>query len=184
MGLDSVELVLELEASFGLTIPDPVARDWRTPRDVISYFRARLPRAETAACLSQRAFHRLRGAAVARLGYPRNAIGPTTLLTDVFGGQTDSTWATVRADIGARRWLPLPGRRTLGTRFGLVTHPATFGALAFRIADENPSTLKCNEGWTDTEIERLVIRITERELGVDMRQFTIDAEFVKDLGAS
>jgi hypothetical protein len=65
-----------------------------------------------------------------------------------------------------------------------VKRPATFGALAMKIADENPGTLKGHEGWTDAEIQRLVVRITERELGVDMRQFTLDAEFVRDLGAS
>ena len=184
MGLDSVELVLELEGRFCVTIPDSVARDWRTPRDVISYFRARLPRAETAPCLSQRAFYCLRGAAVARPGCSRNAIGPTTQLADGYGDQTDATWAAVRSEVGARRWPPLPGRRTLGTRLGLVKHPTTFGALAMKIANENPGTLKGYEGWTDAEIERLVVRITEDELGVDMRQFTLDAEFIKDLGAS
>jgi acyl carrier protein len=40
MGLDTVELVMAFEARFGLDIPDTVAAELVTPRDVIDYLMA------------------------------------------------------------------------------------------------------------------------------------------------
>ena len=183
MGLDSLELVLELEASFQVPIPDEVARELATPRHVISYFRTQLPRGEATSCLAQRAFFRLRTSTIARTTQSRGAVRPSTLTTSVFGPTATDAWSAVGRDLGVRRWPASPSERTLWARIRGAESPQSFGALARRIADENPALLKGQDGWTDAEIERIVVLITERELGVDMSRYTLDARYVADLGA-
>ena len=62
MGLDSVELVLEVEEEFEITINDADAEQLRTPRQLAAYVFVRLKNAQESegACLSQAAFYRLR----------------------------------------------------------------------------------------------------------------------------
>lgn len=43
MGLDSVQLVMDLEEAFGIEIPDEDAARLETPRMVLDYVAARLP---------------------------------------------------------------------------------------------------------------------------------------------
>lgn len=65
MGLDCVELVISIEQSFGIQVPDEVAARLETPGLVIDYIhRLQAHGSSDPACLSQRAFYRLRKAFV------------------------------------------------------------------------------------------------------------------------
>jgi len=44
MGLDIVEFVMDVEESFGISIPDDVAERFTTPRKLIDYILDRVPR--------------------------------------------------------------------------------------------------------------------------------------------
>lgn len=74
MGLDGVELVMELEERFQIAIPDADAADLRTPRNVIDYIYKRVTHASDPTCLTQRAFYRVRQALIQVLGIPRGTI--------------------------------------------------------------------------------------------------------------
>ena len=77
MGLDIVELVMAVEAAFGVDIPDADAERLRTPRDVATYLRTRLPTAtDSGSCLTQQAFYRTRRAVASRFGRRRDALRP------------------------------------------------------------------------------------------------------------
>src|SRR5690349_10245452 len=62
MGLDILEIVLNLEEVFGIEIKDKEAEQLRTTRDVIDYVCQKLNVSDTTEgpCLSARAFYRLR----------------------------------------------------------------------------------------------------------------------------
>jgi len=65
MGLDYVELVVSIEQSFCIQIPNEVAARLETPGLVIDYIHGLQSTASSAsACLSQKAFYRLRKACV------------------------------------------------------------------------------------------------------------------------
>lgn len=123
MGLDTVELLLEVEECFGVTITDESAAQLATPRMLASHvaqlLAARLPDDKSAspgACLSQRAFYQLRRILIAETGLSRNALRPETPLLSVFPEPRRATWRRLRRSLAAR---DLP-RLTVSTRISTL----------------------------------------------------------------
>jgi acyl carrier protein len=182
MGLDIVEFVMAVEVAFGIDIANADAERLRTPRDVLTHVRSRLPDAPTGApCITQQAFYRTRRALITRFGRRRRALRPATALAGLVpaAGRAEH-WRALRADLAVEAWprFPEPGWRT--DRFD---GPQTLGDLARHLAQRNAAAMKGGAGWTDAEIERTVIALIESELGVDMAKFTLDSSFVEDMGA-
>jgi acyl carrier protein len=181
MGLDIVELVMAVEVAFGVDIPDAHAERLRTPRDVATYLRARLPTAPGgASCLTQQAFYRTRRAVVSRFGRRRDALRPATALTSVIPADGRSEhWRALRSDLRVEAWprLSAPGWQNC-----VLGGARTLGDLAGHLATWSPGAVKAGAGWTETEIERAVLTLVEAETGVDMTKHTIDSRFVDDMG--
>ena len=179
MGLDIVEFVMAVEVAFGVDIENADAERLRTPRDVITHLRGRLPAAESNSCLTQQAFHRTRRALITRFGRRRYALRPATALAGVVpaAGRSDH-WRALRDDLGVETWpkFPEPGWRD--SRSGRLQ---TLGDLAGHLAIWSPAAVKAGAGWTDAEIERVVVRLVEMEFGVDMAKYTLDSSFVEDM---
>ena len=181
MGLDIVEFIMAVEAAFGVEIADADAARIRTPRDLITHLRAQLLDAPTGApCLTQQAFYRTRRAVVTRFGRHRDALRPATALAGVIpaAGRAEH-WRALRADLGVESWprFPEPGWRS-----DLLGGPRTLGDLAGHLALRSPAAVKAGGGWTDADIERVVVALVEAEFGVDMAKFTLDSGFVDDMG--
>ncbi len=83
MGLDTVEIVMEWEDRFGITIPDEAAQSWLTPRDAIAGIGRLLQAKDEPTCHSARAFHILRRSFQAVLQTPRQSFRPRSLLADI-----------------------------------------------------------------------------------------------------
>ena len=60
MGLDGVELVIEIEGEFGITIPDSDASAMRTVNDLVTICIDRINAADTMACPYLTCFLRIR----------------------------------------------------------------------------------------------------------------------------
>lgn len=182
MGLDLVELVLAIEGSFGIHIPDADAELLETPRLVVDYLSAHLsamPAAHSPPCLTQRAFYSVRAAAARRFGGDARATRPGTALLDVVGRRA-SEWSALGEDVRATRWPRLKGT---GWRSALSTGATTFGDLASHLAVFDAAAVRGREiPWSRREIERLVTTIIEVELGVNMARFSLDSRFVRDMG--
>lgn len=108
MGLDTVELLLDVEERFGVTITDESAAQLVTPRMLASHvaqlLAARLPDDKSAspgACLSQRAFYQLRRILIAETGLSRNALRPETSLLSVFPEPRRAAWRRLRRALAA-----------------------------------------------------------------------------------
>ena len=80
MGLDTVELVIRLEETFGMAIPDEVAVELTTPRKVTDYIFSQVNAVNQSSCLSQQAFYHLRKKFVSVLGVARREFRPGTQL--------------------------------------------------------------------------------------------------------
>jgi hypothetical protein len=92
MGLESVEMVMEVEEAFDIEIADADAEKLRTPRDLIDLVMGKVGRTDVAVCLTQRAFHRLRKAFLGELRLKR---------------------ADFQLDTRMDELLPLPARKTM-----------------------------------------------------------------------
>lgn len=84
MGLDGVEIVTKVEDLFRITIEDAEVATTATPGQLIDLVLTKVGRGADAACLTQRAFHRLRAALMLRLGVPRNQIRLNASLETLF----------------------------------------------------------------------------------------------------
>lgn len=181
MGLDIVEFVMAVEAAFGVEIADADAERLRTPRDVVAYVRGCLPDApDCAPCLTQQAFYRTRRAVMSRFGRRREALRPATALAGVIpaAGRAQH-WRALRTDLAVEAWPRFP---EAGWRTDVLGGPRTLGDLAGYLATHSPAAVKAGAGWTDAEIERVVIALVEAEFGVDMGKFTLESGFVDDMG--
>jgi hypothetical protein len=59
----------------------------------------------------------------------------------------------------------------------------TLGQTAVQLAQWHPALLKgAGSGWTEAEIEGIVITILEELCGIDMCQYSLDASFTDGLG--
>lgn len=181
MGLDGVEFVLAAEAAFGIEIADADAARIRTPRDLITLLRVRLPATEAAPCLTQQAFYRVRASVLTVSNLPRAEVAPTTPLAAVLPGVTQrNAWRAWGERLGAPAWGPLPGTGWWARRSGAAE--PTLGDAARHLATWAPAAVKGGHGWTDAELEAGVVALIRDELGIDMTRYTLDSEFVRDMG--
>lgn len=108
MGLDTVELVIRFEQAFGIAIPDEVAGDLTTPRQVTYYVLSQLTLGERSACMTQQAFYLLRKQFVPVLGIRRSEFHPRANLEELIPIENrKEIWPTLRARIGGDPLLDL-----------------------------------------------------------------------------
>jgi acyl carrier protein len=77
MGLDVIELALEIEEEFSIRIPDRDAEHIRTVGDLVDYAHERLRKRSHAVCPTSHTFFRLRRELMHHLALPRPAVRPT-----------------------------------------------------------------------------------------------------------
>jgi acyl carrier protein len=111
MGLDTVELVLRVEETFGLDLPDDELESVATVGDLYKLLLSKLD--GSYACLSSRAFYRVRRSMVEVLGVSRRSIRPSTELQPLLGN---------RESVG--RWKRIEELAAL--RFPRLEHPRWF----------------------------------------------------------
>jgi hypothetical protein len=180
MGLDIVEYVMTVEDLFDVRLPDAELRAVRTPRQLARVVQRQLPqdRLVRVGCLSQRAFYRVRTAVLeTHPDLERRSLRPATVsysLKTRDGQQL--RWPAV----GERLGFPL--KDTFSSRW-LQLGPSTLGTLAERVVAERPATLRnSDEGWVESQIAEILLRVVEREQGLEPQRFDIDSEFVHDMG--
>ncbi len=105
MGLDGVELIMDLEEEFGVSLPDADLAACRTPRDMIDLIWSKVQGMSEPACKSQRAFYALRRAVVETLKVRRGSVRPTTPICSLIPGRNDvDRWQDLSNAVGGYRW--------------------------------------------------------------------------------
>ena len=92
MGLDSVELVLEVEDAFGFSIPDEDAAGLTTMGKLYEYVLAHRFRGKQDACLSSITFYKIRRALMSVLKIPRDAVRVATELSAIMPRRRRRAW--------------------------------------------------------------------------------------------
>ncbi|HEV8188339.1 MAG TPA: hypothetical protein VGP83_11335 [Pyrinomonadaceae bacterium] len=101
MGLDLVELTIRFEDAFGVAIPDKVASDITTPREVTEYLVTQLNVGRRTSCISQQAFYRLRRELLPLTKTQRGEFRPTVMLSQLFPADArKEVWNEARSQIG------------------------------------------------------------------------------------
>jgi len=175
MGLDSVEFVLGVEEAFQIAIPDADAERMLTPRDVVEYLSARLGPATSRLCLEQRAFYRLRRAAMRVFGVRRSAVLPATRWEELLpAGDRKHHWLLMHQATGTPQWPSLTFWRH---RF--PSSVETVGGTAAHLAEFAAGALRGDDGLAREQIEKTVRALMREHLGV--KEFDWNDQFVRDL---
>ena len=113
MGLDGLELLLDIEEVFDLKISDDEACDVVTAGDLCALVAGKLRAKASQVCLSSAAFYALRRALMAELGVPRAAVRPSRSTASLLpAGQQRKAWERLERRLGLSlprlehpRWL-------------------------------------------------------------------------------
>lgn len=101
MGLDAVEIVMAVEDAFDIRIENSEAEIIRTPRQLIDLVWSKVAHADSATCLSHRAFNRLRELLIRRCALPRRVIVPAaSIATLLNSSQRRDFVGYLAADLG------------------------------------------------------------------------------------
>ncbi len=134
MGLDTVELLLTVEESFGIRVPDEEAAQAATVGDLHRLVLARVGPDRRGRCLSALAFGRVRGALAEVAGVARRDVRPGARLADLLPRATrPQHWAA----LSRRLDLKLPAlvrRHRLDDAFMAVTLLALLAGVGVLLA--------------------------------------------------
>lgn len=135
MGLDSVELLLAIEAEFGIEIDDRDAEKMTTPRKVADYLASRIAVFEPndGRCLSQAAFHRIRSVLVSRFAAVRAEVRPTSRFDRLLNGNFRLQWRELIAAVEAHHAPKLRCRPYIQHPL-VIGLPLVCGALSYLAA--------------------------------------------------
>ena len=172
MGLDSVEIVMGWEESFGIRIADDEAFVLRTPRQAVDLIATKLGSYDgpAGACLTFRAFHRLRHSITRAASVSRDRFRPDARLRDLVARDRQRTWDAVRSTCGISS---LPG---LGWFSTLTVSDLTRWAITHAAKDLK----RPGEPWTRSEIRTVVRAVVIDVAGVE--DFKDDHDFIHDIG--
>ncbi|SFV90026.1 hypothetical protein MNB_SV-4-1206 [hydrothermal vent metagenome] len=96
MGLDMVELALRIEEEFNIVLPDADLEKLRTPRDVAILIDRKYEELHKDKCSSQVGFYKVRKIFMETLGYPREALKPTTQTQELLGENIGKKWRQLK----------------------------------------------------------------------------------------
>jgi acyl carrier protein len=126
MGLDSVELLMEVEDAFGFSIPDEDAAGMDTVGKLYDYILAHRVEGKQEGCLTSVAFYRLRRVLTSICGLARRDVHPSIETAKVIPAMRRRRWSQLQASMGLR----LPALR----RPAWVTATATILGCALVVA--------------------------------------------------
>jgi hypothetical protein len=107
-GPDPVEMVMQVEEKFGLTIPDEEAEKIRTMGQLYDYVFARVARGQAQVCVTSAAFYRLRRALGEVCGVPRERVRTRARLEDLVPlPDRNRHWQELRARLSNLHLPPL-----------------------------------------------------------------------------
>ena len=176
MGLDAVELVIAVEVAFGIAIPDAEAAAMITPAHLISHVqRAVGSTQDRRACITLRAFHRVRASLMRSIGANRSEVALHTRIGALVpGARRSHLWDSFRQDSSLSALPDLRFRRWW------IFSPTTVRDLVSIAVAQKAVELREERSWTDEEVRQVVRQIIRVQLGID--KFCDSDEFVRDLG--
>lgn len=179
MGLDVVELVIRIEETFSIRIPDRVASELTTPRQVADFILTQVEESRVPLpCLSQKAFHLLRRGFVRHAAIPRRQFRVDATLSQMVPAEGGAqVWRELGAAVGAKRWPAVT--RTGWLRFIRLEVRSVRELVEYLVTNE-PILVKGSEsGWSRGQVWDVLRRVIEEEMAA--KDFSEDSRFVEDM---
>ncbi len=195
MGLDSVELLMSVEDKFGIQIEDSEAEKIYTVQNFVDSVYSKIITNPNEKCLTQIVFYRIRKA-FQNLKLNDKEIKPETKITELLS-QTElkEKWPLLKTEIG----LELPELVALDFNPELGSHVKIFGFKTIkRTTPVSSGTIRELIGWTIAlneqklidiekitnkyEVERIIIGIINRNLGIPISEIKLEHSIPNDLG--
>ncbi|QOV87771.1 acyl carrier protein [Humisphaera borealis] len=191
MGMDTIELVMEIEDAFGISIPDEHAEKLCTIGQTAVYVIERLrqmspvPEASTPAappfCATSRAFYRLRRELRSRYGVPRRLVMPSSRIGDLVRKRSDrERWNDVATACGFR------AEREGVFRPAFPPEGMTVRRLVYSRHDQGLATgsLYLPDGQVNTRaVWKRLLDIVGEQFGVKVLELKWDTDYINDLNA-
>lgn len=179
MGLDLVELVIRIEETFSIQIPDRVASELTTPKKVTDFILTQVEESQAPLpCLSQKAFHLLRRGFTERLAFPRQQFHIDTALKEIVPEERrDVVWEVIGLAVGAKKWPAMTRPKWLSF---MSPEVQSVRELAEYLVANEPLLVKGAESaWSRAQVWDVLRRVIEDETAA--RDFSEDSRFVEDM---
>lgn len=159
MGLDAVELVMDVEYRFGVKLPDSECSKVRKVADLAALVTSRLP-GQTGGCATAREFFALRKLMVEQGGLARRQVRPSTRLDALFtttGGMRRDVWQRMREH--NQRLPPLEVSRRIDNLALFISALAVFpgSIVCFLVVWTQPNLPWLEKMWITMSAAFLVI---------------------------
>ena len=177
MGLDTVELVMEIEDEFGFSLPDADAELIQTAGQLHAYVCQRLRPARPGACPSARAFYRLRRVFLVHGPATRTAVRPSARVASLLPPEFRHRWPVVATELGVGDFFSFRGATE-------VRFPAVFTTardLVRRMTMARPWEMPAAAGAFEREVWERVRQIISEQVGVAIEEIQPHTHFINDL---
>ena len=182
MGLDGVELIMDVEDRFGTSFPDVELERMQTVGDLFNFIMARIRSQNSDACPTAAMFYPIRKILVDQFSIERSSVRPSTSLESLidpnarhtFWRTIDSTLATKLPKLRRSKWLQWSGD-VFPPECSTVSQLVQQCVNLNRISDEF--------GPDDTAaVFEIVQQIVADVAGVDKSAIATETSFMVDLG--
>lgn len=195
MGLDSVELLMSVEDKFGIRIEDSEAEKIYTVQNFVDSVYSKIITNPNEKCLTQIVFYRIRKA-VRILKLTDKEIKPETKIAELLSKtELKENWHLLKTEIE----LELPELVALDFNPELGSHVKIFGIKTIkRTTPVSSGTIRELIDWTIAlnqeklidikkitnkyEVERIIIGIINRNLGIPISEIKLEHSITNDLG--
>jgi acyl carrier protein len=176
MGLDTVELVMELEDAFGIAIPNEMAAKIVTVADTVHCVAGFLSTQQPSSgvCASAHSFYNMRRELVDRCGLPRDQVTPDARLRTLIPPKHDRRWPAIAAASGLLR----------ADRF--LFRKCTPRASIREIIETRYRTNWRNfDGTIDEEkVFQLIRQIVSDQTAIPIEEIQRESRYIEDMGMS
>lgn len=186
MGLDTVELVMAFEETFGIAISDEDTEGLSTVRNMVDYIEAKIrPMAliPMSNCLTRTVFLELRRYALPILRTPRTAFRPDAQLPDLIPKPQRTAFRRMvvkKFSTAVNRNNPL--QALIG--YAEVWQYATLRELVTAAANRRSLGSDLGRNLTRPQLEVMVWDILEEQLGIRRQDYSLESRFIQDMRVS
>lgn len=173
MGLDTVEIVLAWESTFGIELGDAEVAELRTPQQAIDLIANKLGASDAPSfCPVMRAYHVFRSGVREVTGVAQQRIRPSDTLQSLFAGRSrEEFWNEFIRSTGIEGFRPPK----------IVFHRAIVrDAIELLLVRHLIQLLRPSESWTRSLVRSGVRYGVSHVVGV--RDFSDDDRFIEEIG--
>ena len=181
MGLDGVELVMEIEDRFSTSVSDAAAERIQTVGDLHAFLMNRIRRQNSECCSSAALFYPIRKLLVTEFGIERNAVAPSTHLESLIAADDRyEFWRKLETSVATRlprlkrsQWLQWNGDTfpdSCKTVAQLICHCVDVSKITDEFGPDDS-----NDVWD------VVCKLVAEMAGVEKSVLEPETSFVNDL---